>query len=244
MSVLYIILIIFCALFLFELTALCVRLRLKGLKELLVKKECLNLDMNVKEGTLKILVVGDSTATARGVKIEDSIAGRLSSEFNAQIRNLGENGAKIHDVIGQIDSVGKETYDLVLIQAGNIDIVWFTPLKKVQAQLPILFEKAKKLAPRVIMFRGGNMGNFPSFPRTVAWIFTHRSLLVRNVCQKIAKDHGVLYVELFLSRKDDIFLKNPKYYYTADMAHLNSNGYKVWFDYLMGEMEKVNFRLR
>ncbi len=241
MTILYTILILLVLLFLIEFIFLCARLGPAGLKELLVKKECLNLDIKVKESGLKILVVGDSTATARGVKIEESITGRLSSKCNAQIHNLGENGAKIHDVTEQLDSAGKETYDLVLIQAGNNDIVWFTPLYKIQAQVPILFEKAKNLAPRVIMLRGGNLGNFPFWPRSVSWIISRRSLQVREICKKIAENNGVLYVELFQSRKDDVFLKNIPHYYTPDLIHLNGNGYKVWFDYLMGEMEKADY---
>lgn len=244
MVTLYTILILLVALFLIELMSLCVRLGLPGLKELYIKRGHPNLNSDAGTNhTLKILVVGDSTATARGVKPEDSIAGRLSSQFNARIHNLGENGAKVFDVIGQIDSIGTERYDLVLIQAGNNDIVRFTPLNTIRQQVSILFEKAKNLAPRIVMFRGGNLGNFPFWPRSLGWIISRRSLQIREICKKIAEDKGVLYVELFQSRKDDMFLKNIHYYYTPDLIHLNANGYKVWFDYLIGEMAKANYHL-
>lgn len=65
-----------------------------------------------------------------------------------------------------------------------------------------------------------------------------RSKKVRELFEKVAEEKSVLYVEKFMKRKEDVFLKDPYRFYCWDLLHLNGNGYKVWFDYLLGEMKR------
>jgi lysophospholipase L1-like esterase len=190
-----------------------------------------------KDGPI-ILIVGDSTATGSGVEPEQTIAGRLAQKYNASVINLGWNGAKIKDIIDQINSIKDRRFDSVYILGGNNDIVQFTPLKIVSKEIDTLFTLAKTISDHVVMLRGGNLGNFPIFPISIAWLFTHRSKQVREICQKKALEKGIKYVELFMERHNDIFLKNPNLYYTPDLIHLNAKGYEVWFDYIVKETEK------
>ncbi len=231
-------------LFFVEFILLLIRLKLSGLRALF-KKEDSGGFSQTGNYNYKILVLGDSTATGKGAKPSESIAGRVAQEYNASVTNLGKNGAKIKDVIKQITSVRDHHFDMILIMAGNNDIVQFTPCKILSKELDVLFEIAKKMSRNVIMFRGGNLGNFPFFPISIAWIVSRRSKTVREICMKRALATGSRYVELFMSRHEDIFLKDPTFYYTPDLIHLNGKGYEVWFQHLMKELaitKNINLR--
>ncbi|MBP6858815.1 MAG: hypothetical protein KBC33_03240 [Candidatus Pacebacteria bacterium] len=190
-----------------------------------------------------VLVVGDSSSVGPGAAPEETIAGRLAATFGVNVVHLSVNGAKTGDIIHQVESVSKERFALTIIHAGNNDITHFTRLNQLKNEITTLFDKAKHISDEVVVFRGGNMGNFPIFPVSVGWIFATRSKQVRDLFMEIAREKSVLYVEKFMSRKDDIFLKRPHHFYCWDLVHLNGNGYKVWFDYLIQELRKNNMNL-
>src|SRR3989338_7604145 len=80
------------------------RLKIVGITELYKNKKKLHKPFSrISNSKIKILVAGDSTATANGANPHESIAGRLASRFNANVLNVGESGAKTQDVIHQLD---------------------------------------------------------------------------------------------------------------------------------------------
>lgn len=215
------------------------RLNFKGIKTVYqnVRKEHPPYCNNIKSKT-NILIVGDSTATANGVKPEESIAGRLTKKYKACIINLGESGARTKGVIKQLDRVPKKKFKFILLMTGNNDIVRFTDLNVLEKQITQLMDNAKKKSKNVVILRGGNIGNFPFFPYIFSWIYTARARKVREIFSRISKEKGVTYVELWMERNKDIFLKDPDKYYTHDLIHLNGKGHKVWFDLLVKEIGK------
>ncbi len=128
--------------------------------------------------------------------------------------NLGFNGAKTRDILQQIESAIGQKFVLT-------------------SDISRVLDKAKETSSKVILFRGGNVGGFPIFPFFLAQLYTWRSRQVRELFKKIAIEKGVVYIEKFMERNDDIFLKNPQVYYWRERIHLNGRGYKIWFDYLV-----------
>src|SRR3989344_4033262 len=233
MSIVTSVLLLILVIILMDLAFMMYRLKIKGVWDIYqnVQKEHLPYCNHIKSKT-NILILGDSTATANGAKPEDSIAGRLSKKYKACVVNLGKSGAVTKEVLEQLERSGKKKFNLILLQTGNNDIVRFTNLNLLEKQIKDLFDKAKKKCKNVAILRGGNVGNFPFFPYILSWIYTRRARKFREMVSKIAKEKGVVYVELWMERENDIFLKNPDKYYTPDLIHMTGEGHKVWFDLL------------
>ncbi len=222
-----------------------IRFRLSGIKALY---ELVFLDIGYRKqaGSIgkssdhkTILIVGDSTAVGPGAPPEETIGGRIAKNFDIDVINLAVNGATTEDIIRQIDGVSGQRFFMTIVHAGNNDIWRLTNLKKLKGDITLLLDEAKKISEKVILFRGGNIGSCPFFPLTIGWVYSIRSKKVRELFKRVAEEKSVLYVEKFMKRREDVFLKDPHRFYCWDLLHLNGNGYKVWFDYLLEEMKKA-----
>lgn len=192
----------------------------------------------------RILVVGDSTAVGTGVKDPiNSTAGYFHQDFpNAEIVNLAKNGAKVNKIIKTFDQAqGK--FDLVLIQGGANNIIYFTPLETAAAEMDALIKKAKKYSDNVVLLTSGNVGTAPIFPAPLSWIYTTRARKFLAEFEKTATSNGVLFVRLFQEKVDDIFLSDVKKYYAADGLHLTAEGYKVWYEQIRKTMAEGGIEL-
>jgi len=198
------------------------------------------------DSSKKILITGDSTAVGACVEAEETIGGRLSKRFNIDVVNISVNGAQTKDVISQIESVSNQKFYLTIIHVGNNDIWKFTDLNELEKYFATLVDKTKLISEKIIIFRGGNFALIPGFPFLFRWVWGRRSRMVRSLFKKISEDKGIYYIERFIDTNEDIedvFLKRPYHYYSWDLMHLNRNGYKVWFDYLLEEMDKTDINL-
>lgn len=191
----------------------------------------------------RILVVGDSTAV--GVAVEDpreSVAGRLGEQFpDAHLENKGRSGARTRDVLNVLRDIRDARYDLVLIQAGGNDVLRFTPLDGLRADVDAVLSEAGRLSDRVILLTAGNIGLAPFFPRPVSWLYTWRTHQVRTIFRETAQRHGARYVDLFTSRRDDVFLTDPPRYYAPDFLHLRGEGYRVWYERVREHVRATGF---
>jgi lysophospholipase L1-like esterase len=191
----------------------------------------------------EVLIVGDSTAVGSGANPDKTIGGRLAEKYNVNVTNLGVSGAKTKDIINQIKSVSDRKFFLIILHAGNNDVVRLTNLKELESDVALLFDAAKSIGEKVVVFRGGNFGSIPLFPYVLRFYFGKRAREVGSIFKRIADEKGVYYVEKFMRSRDDIFLKNPHHFYCWDLLHLNDNGYAVWFDFLIQKMEEFDIEL-
>ncbi len=212
----FIIILILCILI--DISIPIVRLKISGVKALYkmifsdtgyLRREGVSIE---KTGSKSILIVGDSTAVGPLIFPEDTIAGRLADTFNINVVNLSKNGSITREIMNQVEHVAGREFYLTIIHAGNNDIWQFTDLKKLKKDISCLLDKTKMISERVVLFRGGNIGTFPIFPRTIGWIFSIRSKQVRDLFMSVAEEKSVLYVEKYMERKDDVFLKAPHFF--------------------------------
>lgn len=191
----------------------------------------------------RVLIVGDSTAV--GVAVQDpreSVAGRLGEEFpDAHLENKGRLGARTRDVLTVLRDVRDARYDLVLIQVGGNDVLRFTPLDDLRADIDAALFEAGRLSDRVVLLTAGNIGLAPFFPRPVGWLYTWRTQRVRALFRETAQRHGARYVDLFTSRRDDVFLTDPPRYYAPDFLHLSGEGYRVWYERVREHVRAARF---
>ena len=185
----------------------------------------------------KILVVGDSTGVGTGAADPvDSIAGRIARDYpSVEIINVSEDGAKAADVLSQLESVGINDFDLVLVQVGGNDILRFTVLDSLKNTISDVLHSAHQVAPDVIFMSTGNVGNAPAHFAPINWIYTKRTQKVRSVFQLVSREKGIEYVDLFQDRDQDPFVQEPEKYFAPDLLHPGSQGYALWYEELKAQ---------
>jgi lysophospholipase L1-like esterase len=179
----------------------------------------------------EVLIVGDSTGVGTGAdNAFKSIAGLILQDYPCvEIRNNSSNGAMVKDVIAQLDLINKQDFDLVLVQVGTNDILRFTPLHELVLSTENLLIKARSKGKHVIFMSAGNVGNAPAFFPPVNWVYTYRTLLVRNIFHKVSDKLGVQHVDLFKPRNEDPFLEDKSRYFAPDFFHPSAEGYRLWY---------------
>lgn len=197
-----------------------------------------------REGGKKILVIGDSTAYGMGADTpEDTIAGRLGRDFpRTEIINTAINGSLTRDAINQLRQAGSEKFDLIIISTGGNDIWHFTRLKSLESDLKHLLEVAiEKSERRVILLFYADLGGAPIFPSAIRSVLGKRAQQVHEVFISVATALQVPLVELYTSKQvhkfsPNPFLEEPRKYYAKDRMHPNSEGYRLWYNRMWGEM--------
>lgn len=189
--------------------------------------------------SFRILVVGDSTAVGTGASDpKGSVAGRLGQDFpEAHIENRGVNGALTEEIDHQFHE--GERFDLVVVHAGGNDILRWTRLEKLGADLDRLLDRAKGAAKHVVLLTAGNVGLAPFFPRPIGWRYTARTRQVREMFMGVAKGRGVHYIDLFTERDEDVFLTDPPRFYAADLLHPSGEGYRVWYESIRRKLQEI-----
>lgn len=199
---------------------------------------------SVDTPTMKILFVGDSTAVGTGASSPStSLAGLAAERYpNAQIDNLGANGAKLADAIEQLQSV-TTSYDLLFLHVGGNDIVRLTPLDQVRREYQQVLALATSKAAKVLHTSTGNVGAAPFFPTPAGWYYSYRTRQVIDIIQEEIATYDqqhVRYTYLYTSRKDDPFMQDVDKYYLSDYFHPSDAGYALWWESMQPELDAMN----
>jgi len=182
--------------------------------------------------SLRLLVVGDSTAGGTGATAPHaSVAGLLAEHFpRLLIDNRARDGAKFAELLAQLD--GEERFDMVLVMAGGNDVVRMRGLEALRGDVERVTQRARQRADLVVLMPAGNVGNAPFFVAPVSWLMTWRSRRLHAFARDAASHHGALLVNLFREAADDPFVQR-RALNAVDGLHPSDAGYRVWFDELM-----------
>ncbi len=229
-----------------------------------VAKNAVAFQRILPEATMRILIAGDSTAVGTGAaRPEESVAGRFSSDYpDAEIVNVSRNGMRVRELLSELEGGSQSTsrlgsknnivrpewrtsfvgsFDLIVLQIGANDIVYFTPLSQLREDLDALLKRARELSHTVLILHSGNLGAAPLFPWPVSTFYTARTRRVRSLYQELAVKGGAHYVDLFQERRDDIFLQDPEKYYLTDLYHPSSDGYGVWYRRIRETLDEIDW---
>jgi lysophospholipase L1-like esterase len=187
-----------------------------------------------EHATVRLLIVGDSTAVGTGASgPEASVAGLLAQAFpHLQIDNRARDGATFAQVPDQLG--GDQRFDMVLVMAGGNDVVRLRDLDALREDVHRVVRLALERGDRVVLMPAGNVGNAPFFFPPVSWLMTWRSRRLHTIVNAVAAPPGVVVVNLFRERADDPFVRQPRLN-ARDGLHPADAGYRVWFDELMAQ---------
>jgi len=186
-----------------------------------------------------LLVVGDSTGVGTGAEDPaDSIAGRLAEEFPVlRVDNGAVNGARTHAVPAQLRHAPLATYDLVLIQVGGNDAMFFTSRETLSRDIDATLAAARERSEHVALMSTGDIGDAPAIPWLLEGVLRWRSRLVRDVFMQAAERHGAHYLDLFRTEGEaNPFTSAPDIHYAADGLHPAGPGYGVWYGQLVDDL--------
>jgi lysophospholipase L1-like esterase len=179
----------------------------------------------------RVLFAGDSTGVGTGAPSRLSVAGRLGKQNRSLvITNISEDGAKMVEVVRQLDNCPSRSADVVVIMAGGNDVIRFTSRDFLELEMAAMLIAARRCASRVVWIANGNVGLAPFFPWPLSSLLTRRARANRAIAAELAAQHGVEWVDLFREKQDDLFVREPQRYYAKDKLHPSEDGYRVWFE--------------
>ena len=166
------------------------------------------------------------------VSSEDSIAGRLAHDFpQTSIDNRAELGARIACVRAQLADVDAG-YDAVLITAGGNDILRLTSYGDLHVALEGVINRAREVAPLVIVVNSGNVGGAPLFGWPLSVLISRRSLQVRRIFVLTCRRMRAQLVNLTFAPCRDPFGRQRELYFAEDGLHPSSAAYEYCYDTL------------
>lgn len=177
-----------------------------------------------------LLVVGDSTAVGTGASSPaQSLAGLIGRAHpHLKIVNRASDGARFADIARQLQAVGSERFDAVLVLGGGNDVIRLTRNEPLARDIARTAELARARAGLVVLMPAGNVGSAPFFFWPWSWLMTQRAQALHALVRQAAADHGALYVNLYKDRADDPFAQRPDALNAKDGLHPSDQGYQLW----------------
>jgi len=181
----------------------------------------------------KVLFAGDSTAVGTGLDDNSySTAGLFSRDFpQADLENYSRNGLRLQGLINILNGIQDKRFDLAVLQIGANDILDFTPMAKIRDEQHRVLELTKHIARKIIILHSGDIGQAPLLIWPFNWIFTGRSLKVRDI-YIASQDDRVSYIDIYMLNKGG----DLDHCYAKDRLHLNQEGYALWYSYIKSQL--------
>ena len=182
------------------------------------------------QASQRLLVVGDSTAVGTGASDPaHSLVGLIGQDHPQwRIQNLATNGARLADVVRQLQSA-EAGHDRVLVLAGGNDVIRLTGTDALRADINQVVALARQKGRQVVLMPAGSVGHAPFFWPPLSWWMDARSRQLHALVQHAAQQAGVVYVRLLQPRDQDPFVQQAGLLHAADGLHPSDAGYRVWY---------------
>jgi len=91
----------------------------------------------------------------------------------------------------------------------------------------------REIANKIIILHSGDVGEAPIFLWPLNWIYTQRTLKMRDVYRVASRNAGITYLDIYTLNKK---IKNRQPKFAKDNFHLNDHGYNMWYTYIKGRL--------
>ncbi len=176
------------------------------------------------DASFRVLFAGDSTAVGTGLTDNRfSTSGLFSQDYpDVHVENHSVNGMPLKDLIEVLQSLQGQKFNLAVFHIGGNDILYFTPWSRVRLEHQRVLALAKNIATHIVILHSGDIGDSKMFLWPLSFIFTQRTLTLRDIYMK-AQDDRVAYIDIITNNKradlTDV--------YADDQIHLNQKGYAL-----------------
>jgi len=184
---------------------------------------------------IKVLFAGDSTAVGIGATDNAmSTSGLFSKNFpDAHIENHSRSGLRLGGMITILNDLQGKKFDIAILQIGANDIIRFTPFKEIENDLQHVLRLTRQIAEKIIILHSGDIGDVPIFLWPLNWIYTQRTLKMREIYRAASRNADIAYVDIYTLNKK---IKNRPQKYAKDNFHLNDYGYTMWYTYIKSKL--------
>jgi len=179
------------------------------------------------------LIIGDSLASGVGaVDFHNSVAGRLVKDYpTMHISNRGQNGFKLVDIVNTLPQLEEQFFDMIILQIGGNDILAYTSPSDAKRHLQKIITTLKKISNNNLILVGPlNAGSSAIFWFPFSTLYNARSNMIRGIFYDICKSAHVPFVDLYVSRFRDPFVKNRDLYFANDKIHPSDEGYSYIYN--------------
>ena len=190
-----------------------------------------------QQSVATLLVLGDSTAVGTGASSPtQSVAGLIAKDHpQLQIVNRAQDGAKFADIVQQLEALGEQRFDAILVLGGGNNVIRLTRQKPLAQAILQTAKLARTHSDFVIIMPSGNVGNAPFFFAPVSWLMSQRSRALHQLVRQVAADEGAVYVNLYKEKAQDPFVQRAAELHAKDGLHPSDAGYRIWYAELMAQ---------
>ncbi len=184
---------------------------------------------------MKVLFAGDSTAVGIGATDNTmSTSGWFSKDFpDAHVENHSRSGLRLGGLIVILSDLQGKKFDIAILQIGANDIIRFTPFMEIENNLQQVLRLTRQIAKRIIILHSGDIGEVRIFLWPLDWIYTQRTLKMRDIYRAASRNADISYVDIYTLNKK---IKNIQQKYAKDNFHLNDQGYSMWYTYIKSKL--------
>lgn len=196
---------------------------------------------------LRVLVVGDSTATAPGLDDADAcwprlVAQHLTDRYRVDLVCLAEGGARSQDVMErQLPAALGSEWDITIVSVGSNDVLHLVPVWRFARRLDSIVERLGARSRAVVLFGVGDLGSIPRLPFPVdriAWVAGHMADWVHRW---VAQRHDTAKVDQW--GLTTAAFNSGLHMFSPDLFHPSPEGHRVWADALIPTVDQVVARL-
>ena len=183
----------------------------------------------------RVLVVGDSTGVGVGAGAPSaSLAGLLARDFDtATIENRALAGARIADVLGQLDGLDPTArYDVALVHAGGNDILKRARVRALGTDARAVLDRLRGRVRHVVWFGSANVGLSRLFLPPLGRLVTLRMRRAHDVLRTAVEQDGGIFVDYFREAGCDPYSHRPDRYYASDGVHPSRAAYRYCYQVL------------
>ena len=118
-----------------------------------------------------------------------------------------------------------------------------TPLEELSVHIDEALREASRVAERVVLLTGGNMGLIPICPAALRWYYGRRTRQVRELFMEATASHDACYVDMFFTSWGEVWKGDPLALFAPDGLHPSSTGYALWFERIQRAIDEAGLEL-
>ena len=190
---------------------------------------------------LRMVWLGDSTAAGVGAsRVERAIPLRVAAALDRPVEVVSEavSGARVADVVAdQVDGLDRDRPDVVLVSVGANDVIHLTS----RADFRRVYERMVSTVPNgvlLVLLGVPDMGAPTRYAQPLRSIAGSRGRQLDAVVRDIARDVGATYVDI-AGETGPTMRSDPGRYFSVDRFHPSDEGYQLWADAVVAELERA-----
>lgn len=188
--------------------------------------------------SLRILVLGDSTAAGVGAQTQnDALPGNLARAFREHLGRgstwnaVGENGATARDVVERyLDAATADEYDLIFLSIGANDALGLRSRGAFARDIRLILRRLRATNRHALILVSSLPAffRFEALPNPLRWVlYLHSSSLETAARRVVAGEPGVL-----------MSPPPPPYtdgFFATDRFHPSASGYHDWVEFALAD---------